>query len=193
MKNLVNQDGEETIYYIVDGLICETDNNTGAEISTDESGSFRYWNDGDFLFLYSDGKLWQFEEMEAFANFAEGKDIEPSDIFPEFTDDQFYAIAFTLMPSFEEMSDASLSGTNLEIMGNEYLFGTDAEMDELWDEYLDNYIDECILPEVPEAFQNYFDDEKWKSDAKDDGRAHSLASYDGHELSHGDYYFYRTN
>lgn len=193
MKKLIDLQGYQTNYAHEEGVMFEQTNNQWSEISTDESGSFRYWNDGEYLFLYSEGKLWQFDKMIDFANFAEGKDIEPSDIFPEFTDDQFYAVAYVLRPSFEEMSDATLSGTNLEIQGNEYLFGTDDEMDKLWDEDLDNCIDECILPEVPEAFKKYFDNEKWKDDARYDGRAHSLARYDGNEESYGDYYFYRTN
>lgn len=192
MKNLVNQHGEETIYAIEENCIYEN----GEEIATDESGDFYYWNDGEYLYLLDLKKqdtLYQFDKMKDFANFAEDKDIEPSDIFTDFTDDQLFAIFNILKPSFDEMEDATLSGTNLEIKGNEYLFGTDSEMDELWDEYLDNYIDECILPELPEAYRQYFDDEKWKSDASYDGRARSLASYDGNEESYGDYYFYRTN
>ena len=194
MKNLVNQNGEETIYFFSESANCIMENSLDcpSDQDTDESGSFRYWNDGEYLFLYSDGKLFQFEEMDDFATFAEGKDIEPSDIFPEFTDDQFFAVAYALSPSFEEMSDASLDGTNLEIMGNEYLFGTDDEMDELYDDYLDSYIDDCLG--IPKDIRLYFDDERWKEDAKHGGdRPSALASYDGNELSHGDYYFYRTN
>ena len=49
------------------------------------------------------------------------------------------------------------------------------------DEHLDSYIEECL--EIPEHLRFYFDEEKWKDDARMDGRGHSLSSYDGHEQS----------
>lgn len=64
---------------------------------------------------------------------------------------------------------------------NDYKVYTDNEADTAWEESLDNYIDECILSEIPKHYHIYFDDEKWKRDAKIDGRGHSLASYDGNE------------
>ena len=39
----------------------------------------------------------------------------------------------------------------------EYLVLTDDEADEMWDEQLDSYLDECVLPELPEMARNYFD------------------------------------
>lgn len=78
----------------------------------------------------------------------------------------------------------------------EYRVMTDSEADQAWDESLENYIDECILPEVPESFRNYFDHEAWKRDARFDGRGHSLSSYDGCEYEEqidGEwYYIYRV-
>jgi hypothetical protein len=80
---------------------------------------------------------------------------------------------------------------------SDYLVLTDDESDERWGESLDNYIEECILPELPEYLQNYFDSEKWKEDAKYDGRGHSLSSYDGNEyeeeVNGTTYYIYRIN
>lgn len=79
----------------------------------------------------------------------------------------------------------------------EWLVVTDDEADELWDQDLENYIDECILGELPEMAQNYFDREAWKKDARIDGRAHSLNRYDGNEecetINGEDYYIYRQN
>lgn len=82
--------------------------------------------------------------------------------------------------------------------GNEeYLVVTDSEADELWDADFENYVDECILHELPEAYRGYFDTEKWKSDAKIDGRAHSLSRYDGDEdeieIDGETFYIYRQN
>jgi len=73
----------------------------------------------------------------------------------------------------------------------EYQVLTDDEADILWDEYLENYIDECL--EIPEHLEFYFDREAWKSDAKMDGRGHSLSGYDGCEHESGEFFIYRTN
>lgn len=84
-----------------------------------------------------------------------------------------------------------------EDYSNDYLVLTDDEADERWEESLDSYIDDCILPELPGNLQNYFDSEKWKNNAKYDGRGHSLSSYDGNEYEekvNGTMYFiYRIN
>lgn len=78
-----------------------------------------------------------------------------------------------------------------------YLVLTDDEANDKLEESLDSYIEDCILPELPEAYRNYFDENSWKSDAKMDGRGHSLATYDGHECEehvNGTYYYiYRIN
>ena len=70
--------------------------------------------------------------------------------------------------------------------GAEYAIGTDDEAEYAWEESLDSYIDECILPEIPKFARFYFNEEKWKSDARHDGRGHSLSSYDGCETDIGD-------
>ena len=41
--------------------------------------------------------------------------------------------------------------------GAEYAIGTDDECDEAWDDCLDNYIEECVLYEIPEAYKFYFE------------------------------------
>lgn len=79
----------------------------------------------------------------------------------------------------------------------EWIVATDGEADDLWDEELQNVLDEVVLPGVPDQHRRYFDEAQWKEDAKVDGRAHSLARYDGHEdcveTGVGDYYVYRQN
>ena len=80
---------------------------------------------------------------------------------------------------------------------NDWLVCTDEEADERWDIELDNFIEECVLPELPSHYRSYFDDEKYKEDCKYDGRGHTLARYDGHEheeIVNGTiYYLYRIN
>jgi hypothetical protein len=81
--------------------------------------------------------------------------------------------------------------------GEEYEVLTDDEADDRWEEELQMYIDECILPEIPEFCQRYFDEEAWKRDARFDGRGHSIARYDGceneEEVNGTWYYIYRQN
>ena len=74
-----------------------------------------------------------------------------------------------------------------------YAIGTEEEAEEAWDISLDSVIDECILPELPDSLSNYFDDEKWKSDARHDGRGNSLSSYDGGETDIANLVAFRIN
>jgi|688.fasta_scaffold382403_2 hypothetical protein len=87
----------------------------------------------------------------------------------------------------------------------DYMILTDEEADEKWEESLDNYIEECITPEIDKlsegagnlSYYITFDEESWKRDARMDGRGHSLSSYDGHEneetIEGTTFYIYRTN
>ncbi len=86
--------------------------------------------------------------------------------------------------------------------GGEYLILTETEMEAHWFEALQNYIDECIIPEIerlegPQSsgwISNYFDSERWIEDARMDGCGHCLATYDGEELElDHNLYAYRTN
>ena len=84
---------------------------------------------------------------------------------------------------------------------SDYLVLTDDEANEEWEASLDNYLEECIYPELPDNMRYYFDEEKWKRDARYDGRGHSLSSYDGNEYYETvffdgqkiDFYIYRIN
>lgn len=65
--------------------------------------------------------------------------------------------------------------------GEHLLVLTDSEADDIWDERLESYLNECVMPEIPDYLQSYFDVESWKRDAKYDGRGLSIAGYDGNE------------
>lgn len=74
----------------------------------------------------------------------------------------------------------------------EYRVLTDSERDDAISEALDSYLNDCILPELPEVAQNYFDRDAWKRDSEHDGAGHILSSYDGEEHEEkidGEWYF----
>ena len=102
--------------------------------------------------------------------------------------------------SFEEWLEDN--GTEVDVEeydenNSDWLVCTDSEADYEWDRALDNYLDDCVLPDLPKTLQHYFDKESWKSDARMDGRGHSLSSYDGYEqeqeVNGTTYYLYRQN
>ena len=100
---------------------------------------------------------------------------------------------------FEEWARIEFTEVD-EIIEKEYLGHlvlTDSEADDMCEEYLDQYIDDCIIPELPEHAKDYFDRDSWKEDAKMDGRGHCLASYDGEEsketINGETFYIYRVN
>ena len=115
---------------------------------------------------------------------------------PEY-EDSVIALAQHLNCEPEEIAQSDYDDNTLEYGKRQYLVVTDAEADRLWDEYLDSYLDEVILPEVPEYLHFYFDEDAWKRDARNDGRAHSLGRYDGNEYEQEvggtTYYIYRQN
>lgn len=112
-------------------------------------------------------------------------------------EDKFKAFKKFCQESFGEVNaeDISVSNYNDDVFeydGMEFLVLTDAEADERQDDALENYIDECILPEIPETYRFYFDSEAWKCDARRDGRGHVLATYDGNENEvnlNGEYFY----
>lgn len=94
--------------------------------------------------------------------------------------------------SENDLDDIEINDTRCKVQGTDYLAGTDEEMDDAWDEELENYIDQCL--EIPKEMEYYFDREKWKSDARYDGRGHALDHYNGGEeearINGTDYYCY---
>lgn len=108
-------------------------------------------------------------------------------------------LAYAEMQEYDisDLKDIEFENNTITDGNREFLVLTDSEADEAWDESLDNYIEECIMPEIPEYLQNYFDCEAWKAAAQYNGRGHSLSSYDGceTEIRFFDEYFYiyRTN
>ena len=112
--------------------------------------------------------------------------------------DQVLALAKFLGVDPEEITESRYDSNTYQYGREEYLVVDDSKADELWDESLDSYLEECVLPDLPDFARRYFDREAWKEDARHDGRGHCLASYDGHEheisISSMEYwYIYRIN
>ena len=107
------------------------------------------------------------------------------------------ALAQHLGVSKKDIEQSTYDENIFEFVGQEYLVVTDEEADDLWEQELDSYLEECIYPELTGDLSRYFDDEAWKRDVKFDGRGHSLARYDGHEneetVKDETYYIYRVN
>ena len=95
----------------------------------------------------------------------------------------------------EDLESIEIDGNRITVQGTEYLAGDDDEMDQAWDEDLENHIDDCVLHELPECYRRYFDKESFKDDCRIDGRAHSLNRYNGseesEEINETTIYFYR--
>lgn len=120
----------------------------------------------------------------------------------QFTEEQFdsYDEAVLALAQYLECDpdDISAESNDRYSVGNdEYLVCDDTTADRYWNEELDMYLDDCVYPELPDNMIQYFDDEKWKRDARYDGRGHSLNHYDGCEevesINGTDYYIYRQN
>jgi len=138
------------------------------------------YKDGEF-FISSWGDV--YEEAERIAE----NEAEP----------QQKALAKHLETSAIKIQETSTDTYEAEDHPGEYLVLNEDDADTAWDESLESYIDECILPEMPDHIRTYFDFEGWKRDAKMDGRGHSLSGYDGEEheedVDGETYYIYRVN
>lgn len=86
-----------------------------------------------------------------------------------------------------DISELEIETDEISINGDDLLILTDSEADDREEEELDSYIDDCIIPELPECYQNYFDYDAWKRDAHFDGRGHIIARYDGNETLYSYY------
>ena len=93
----------------------------------------------------------------------------------------------------DDATEGYAGDESIEIDGAEYLVLTEDEANERWDEALDQYLEECIYPELQGSLATYFDSEAWKRDARFDGRGHCLASYDGEEHDSDGFVIFRIN
>lgn len=107
------------------------------------------------------------------------------------------ALAQHLGVKAKEIIKSKYDDNIFEYESEEYLVVTDDEADDLWEAELDHYLEEIIYPELSGNLAQYFDDEKWKHDARFDGRGHALNRYDASEDSEDidgvEYFIYRQN
>ena len=139
----------------------------------------------------------------------EGVDLSPNDMIEiidgsefekefadQLDDDTRKAVALALAMGLDITDIVLECDDRFTVSSNEeYMVLLDDEAETMWDEQLENILDELALAEVPESLRTYFDREKWIQDAKIDGRGHTLSSYDGNENDYHfggvDFYIYR--
>lgn len=112
----------------------------------------------------------------------DGDEIVPDDfVFLSDDEDEAAAILALRLELDDFRSDMTIDRSTITLgTCTDYLALTDDEADVRWDDYLEQYIDDCL--EIPDHLASYFDRDAWKRDARMDGRGHTLATYDGHEL-----------
>lgn len=81
------------------------------------------------------------------------------------------------------------------INNDDYIVYTDEEAEEATEDAINNYLDECVFPEMKnDALKRYFNTDSFIKDAKMDGRGAWLNHYDGQEfyqvVNETDYYIY---
>lgn len=108
-------------------------------------------------------------------------DLQENKGYDEDVAQRIAALSVMLEIDVEEVNEASYGTNAFEAERSEFLVLTDDEADQVWDEQLDSYLDDCVLGELSEMSQRYFDQEQWKNDARQDGRGHSISGYDGEE------------
>lgn len=84
-----------------------------------------------------------------------------------------------------------LHGNEFRIDSEEYLVVTYDEANNLLEAHLDDCLDGYVLHGLAEHNRMYFDRERWKRDARADGRGHHLNRYDGDEHENRNMQIYR--
>lgn len=128
---------------------------------------------------------------------------DAGDVLPEYEDindeelARMDALAQHLDCDISDITAARYGDNTFRAEGKDWMVLTDDESDEAQDAEIENYVNDCVLSEIPEQYRNYFDMDAFKKDARMDGRGHSLNRYDGteyYETSAVDdetYYIYR--
>ena len=87
-------------------------------------------------------------------------------------------------------------GTVIREGSAEYAIIPEADIDDAFKEYAEEYADDCVLPTMPENTRQYFDMDKFVSDLQTDGYG-IMSSYDGNydevTVNGVNYYVFRLN
>ena len=128
-----------------------------------------------------------------------GKDLDKLDKLKIFTIEYIKEYMYELY--YEERLLALMKFTGLgykeayNIIDTDYFVGDDRNADNEAKEYANNYLDNIVLPEIPEYHHNYFNDSEWIDDYLAEGRGPILATYDGQEnyetINDTIYYIYK--
>lgn len=98
--------------------------------------------------------------------------------------DEVLALAQHLELKINDVDGITNTGNcRYNVFGTDYICGLDNDVDEIFEESIKNYIDDCVLPEIPKLYHRYFNEEDFIADCKKDGRGHTLNRYDGCEDS----------
>ena len=84
--------------------------------------------------------------------------------------------------ALNELYSFECDDSNFELEGRTFRIIHKASLEGIWEDELEEYCEECILSELPDIAQSYFDMEAWVRDAKFDGVGHHFGTYDGTEI-----------
>ena len=101
---------------------------------------------------------------------------------------------------FDDFRDAGYkfygAGTVIREGSAEYAIVPEADIDDAFKEYAEQYVDDCILPTMPESTRRYFDMEAFIEDLQVDGYG-IMSSYDGNyeeiTVNEKTWYVFRLN
>lgn len=111
--------------------------------------------------------------------------------------EKYVAIALHVLDGDTSLLEETIAGVSYNdniytILGCTYLVFTDHEADGIWERYLDQYLDEYILRELPDICIPYIDRDVLKNGIKLNGGRGCLSIYDGieHEVLVNNRWYY---
>lgn len=128
------------------------------------------------------------------------EDIEDIDIYDPLTIVYLYCIRKgdgIVLEDCDYGSDFYTYGDIIKIGNEEYVVVPYDDMEALFHDYMEEYIDECILYEIPEQYRAYFDYEKFIDYVECNDGFDIMSSYDGCiddiDILGESYYIFRIN
>jgi hypothetical protein len=113
-------------------------------------------------------------------------------------DDRIVALGIHLGFRMSEIDDIEYEyDCHYAAQGNEYFCGNWSEINDAQMQATENYIDECVLPDIDENIHQFLDMDRMIEHYSQDGWAHILGSYDGEgyeiKVNGETYHICRTN